>query len=289
MNSRLLAAACGLAAILAAPVVVAQDDAATADPAPDPLEAEAPAEPETWADFSIKAYKIRFFGGWFGGSEYLNLPVRGPRSFEEAGAQRVMSFDGTWWEPGELDYRKYDGPVKRIEDGKTFGMTIAAYLADNFHMDITASYTTTQAVLTMMNIENRNAQFREEIDRDDSVSIYRGSLQLMYDLAGFRVLGFSPYLGFGFGGVINRFSNLDDVGELMLIGTAGVQRRFGDRLEVFMQANLSNFSMAREELHYTTSVTYTDLSGGVSFFFDVVPPEIRAQHEAQKADRRRRR
>ena len=100
---------------------------------------------------------------------------------------------------------------------------------------------------------------------------------------------FRPYLGFGFGGVINRFSNLDDMGELFLVGTAGFQRQFSEQISFFLQANAATFAMGREELHYTTTVTYTDLTAGLSFFFDVVPADVRAQHAAQQAEQRRRR
>jgi len=284
MNPRLIAALCGLAAMLFVAAASAQE---TNDV--DPLEAEAQPEPETWQDYSIKAYTIRIFGGRFGGDEYLNLPVLGPRTFEEINANRVMSYDGTWWEPGELDYRIYDGPVKRIEDGYTFGLTIGAYLADQFHMDITFAYSSTEAVLTMVNTEDPDNQFREEIDRDPSVQVFRGSLQLTYDLDNFQFLGFHPYIGFGFGGVINRFSNLDDMGELFLVGTAGFQRQFSEQISFFMQANAATFAMGREELHYTTTMTYTDLTAGLSFFFDAVPADVRAQHVAQQAEQRRRR
>jgi hypothetical protein len=284
MNPRLIAALCGLAAMLFVAAAAAQEANDV-----DPLEAEAQPEPETWQDYSIKAYTIRIFGGRFGGDEYLNLPVLGPRTFEEIGANRVMSYDGTWWEPGELDYRIYDGPVKRIEDGYTFGLTIGAYLADQFHMDITFAYSSTEAFLTMVNTEDPDNQFREEIDRDPNVQVFRGSLQLTYDLDNFQFLGFRPYLGFGFGGVINRFSNLDDMGELFLVGTAGFQRQFSEQISFFLQANAATFAMGREELHYTTSVTYTDLTAGLSFFFDVVPADVRAQHAAQQAEQRRRR
>jgi opacity protein-like surface antigen len=284
MNPRLLAVMLGIAAMLFVAAASAQEAAGV-----DPLEAEALPEPETWQDYTVKAYTIRIFGGWFGGSEYLNLPVKGPRTFEVIGANRVMGYDGTWWELDELDYRIYDGPVKRINDGYTLGLTIGQYLADHFHIDVTFAYSATEAVLTMVNTEDSDNQFREEIDRDSNVQVYRASLQLTYDLDTFSLLGFNPYIGFGFGGVINRFSNLPDVGELFLTGTAGFQRRFGNGTAFFVQASLSSFSMSRDELFYTTSVTYTDVSAGISFYFDVVPPEIRAQHEAQQAERRRRR
>jgi hypothetical protein len=266
---------------------------AQADPADNPLEAGSGAEPElTWQDYTVKAYTVQIFGGWFGGAEYLNLPVKGPRTYLQGGYDPVMSYSGSWFErregPGGLDYDKYDAPIKRIDDGFTAGLKLGSYLADNFHIDIAFAYSATQAVLTMVNKEDPDDLVREEIDRDPNVQVLRGALQIMYDLDEFRILGFSPYLGLGFGGIITRFSNLPDVGGLFLVGTFGLQRTIVGNASVFVQADLTTFSMSRDELHYTKSVTYKDLSAGISFYFDTVPADIRALHEAQQADRRRR-
>jgi hypothetical protein len=260
------------------------------DTAADPLEAAKTVDPETWSDYSVKAYTIQFFGGRFGGAEYLNLPAQpNPRTREEIGANRVMGFDGSWWEINELDYNIFQAPIKQIEDGTTFGMKIGSYLADHFHIDLVFSYTRTEAVLTMLNTEDRFSHVREEIDRDTNVQIYRGALQLMYDLDQANLYGVRPYVGFGFGGIINRFSALDDVGELYLVGTLGFRREISGLLSGFVEGNLTAFSMSREELHYTKSVTYSDIAAGISFYLDRVPADIRAQHVLQQAESKRRR
>ncbi len=281
------------AAILICGLLLAGTAAGQPAVADDPLEAAPPAERElTWKDYSVKAYTIQVFGGWLGGAEYLNLPVKGPRTFLP-GPDLVMSYSGSWWEAregeGGLDYNKYDGPIKKIEDGYTIGLRIGSYLADQFHLDIGFAYSSTEAVLTMANKEDPENLVREEIDRDPNVQVLRGSLQMMYDLDDFAFLGFSPYLGLGFGGILNRFSNLPDVGGLFLIGTFGMRNRLTQDVSFFLQADLTTFAMSRDELHYNKTVTYKDLSAGVSFFFDTVPAEIRALHDAQKADRGRRR
>lgn len=271
----------------------AQPDAQDNPLETNPLEAEPATQPElTWKDYSVKAYTIQVFGGWFGGAQYLKLPVKGNRTYL-AEPDLVMGFHGDWWwdreGEGGLDYNKYDGPIKTIEDGFTVGVKLGSYLADHFHMDIMLAYSATEAVLTMVNTEDPNNLVREEIDRDPNVQVLRGALQIMYDLEGFHLAGFSPYVGLGFGGVLNRFSNLPDVGGLFLIGTFGMRRPVAGNLYAFLQADLTTFSMSRDEVHYTKSVTYKDLSAGISWYFDMVPAEIRALHEAQQRDQRRRR
>jgi hypothetical protein len=269
------------------PATTPPADAAETAETDDPLAGEGELE-DTWDSYKIKAYSIELSGGLFQGDEYLNLPVMGDQTQVEAGTQRVMSYDGTWWELDELDYENtYDGPIKELEDGITAGLRIGSYLTDSFHLDLAFSYTKTEAVLTMMNQADEDNVFREEIDRDDDVQILRGAIEMMYDIDGFGLLGFEPYLGFGFGGVITRFSNLEDEGGLFLTGTAGMRGRLMGDVSTFVQFNMTTFGMGRDELHYAKTVTFFDVSAGLSFFVDVVPGDVRERHEAEMAERRR--
>jgi len=301
MKTRLfLALCCCFVLVVAAASALAQDepandpleaDAAEPEATADPLEADrSEAQPElTWQDYKIKAYKIRLFGGRFGGDEYLSLPVKGDRTYLTEGSDLVASYDGTLWEVDELDYNIYDGPIKELEDGFTFGVRVGSYLTDNFHLDLALSYSSSEAVLTMVNTEDPENQFREEIDRDTSVQVFRGGLEMIYDFDRFRLLGFYPYLGFGFGGVINRFSNLEDVNSLYLVGTIGLEHQLFANTSAFAQFNVTTFAMDRQELHYNETVTFTDVTVGLSFFIDVVPADIRALHASEMAEAARRR
>ena len=273
--------------VLALPAALAYAQEAAAD---DPLEAAGEVEPElTWESYGIKGYSIQFFGGSFKGAQYLDLPVKGARTQVEARSDLVMSYDGTWWEPDELDYNVYDGPVKTIEDGYTYGIKIGSHISDSFHLDLTFSYSATEAQLTMVNSEDPLNVFREEIDRDDSVQVFRGAISMMFDLRRFDLLEIYPYFGFGFGGIINRFSNLPDTGGLYMLGSFGLQRQIVGSTSLFVQFDLTTFPMSRQELHYTKTVNYTDITLGISFFIDTVPADVRAIHEADLATEQRRR
>jgi hypothetical protein len=286
MNTRLFPALiCVLALVLATSVAVAQQAAQD-----DPLEADGEAEPaQRWEDYTVKAYKISVFGGVFGGDEYLNLPVKSDRTQVEEGSDWVMGFDGTFWTPDELDYEIYDGPIKTIENGWTAGFKVGSYLTEEFHVDLVFSYSSSQAVLTMVNADDPENQFREEIDRDESVQIFRGAVTLMYDLRRWDLWGISPYFGFGFGGVLNTFSNLEDRGGLFLVGSFGLERHIAGSTSIFAQFDYTTFTMSRHELEYTETVAYTDILLGLSFLIDVVPPEVRALREAELEDAQRRR
>ncbi len=279
MDSRLFPAVIfSLAFVMLAAPAVAQEPVED-----DPLAEEGEVE-ETWDSYKVKANTVEVFGGLFGGDDYLNLPLMDDQTFVEEGTQRVMSFDGSFWELDELDYNIYDAPIKEIEDGVTGGIRVGTYLSETFHLDLVFSYTRTEAFLSMINQHDEDNPVREEIDRDDNVQIMRGALEMMYDINAVDVFGIKPYLGFGFGGVITSFSNLEDVGGLFLIGSAGLRRQFSDNVSAFTQFDLTTYSMSREELHYDKTVSYIDISVGVSFFVDIVPPDVRTRHEAELAE-----
>lgn len=238
-------------------------------------------EPEmAYSDYTIKGYTISVFGGAFGGDEYLNLPVRGPRTFEDEGADNVMAYDGNW-----LVYNRqiHDGPIKTINDATGFGLKVGSWLNDNVHVDLVLSYVATEAVLTMVNktpdTEDANDTFREEMSRDDGVKVYRAGVNLTYEARQFEFFGIHPYVGFGFGGIITRFSVIDDTGELFFNGNLGLDRPITDNVSVFAQADMTTFAMSRDELTYTKQVNFLDFRLGLSWFIDVLPAGVRAAHE----------
>lgn len=295
MKSWLLPASlCAFCSLLGTSAVRAQDPAEPATPvveSPQPAVEDFDLEPEmTYEDYTIKGYTISVFGGAFYGDEYLNLPLRGERTFEDEGADNIMSYDGEW-----LAYNReiHDAPIKTLEDATGFGFKVGSWLNDNVHIDLTFSYVGTEASLTMLNktpeTPAADDTFREELSRDTDVTIFRAGLGLSYELRQFELLGIHPYVGFGFGGVITRFSAIDDTGELFFNGSLGATRPISDDLAIFAQYDMTTFAMSRDELHYTERVNFSDLRIGVSWFIDVVPAEVRALHEADTKETRAKR
>jgi opacity protein-like surface antigen len=297
MKSRLFSAVlCILALTLSAALAGAQEAAPDDPRADDPLEADAEAEPElTWDDYTVKAYAIQIFGGAFNGDRYLDLPIKSDRTQVEEGSDWVMGYDGNILTPDVLDYEIYDSPVKELENGYTLGVKVASYLTDNFHVDLSLTYSSSTARLTMVNLEDPENPVREELPTvddvnvsvDDGVQIFRGAISGLYDLSTFDLWGISPYVGFGFGGVLVSYSALEDVGALFLVGTGGLKRHLFGSTSAFLQFDLTNFSMSRDELEYTKNVTFMDLTFGLSFFIDTVPADVRALHESEQVESRR--
>ncbi|MFO7654993.1 MAG: hypothetical protein R6X25_14425 [Candidatus Krumholzibacteriia bacterium] len=236
----------------------------------------------TYDDFTVKAYTLTLYGGWFSGGTFLELPpIDGNRTYVEEGTDRIYGYDGEFL---NLDPKFYDAAVKKIEAGPAYGGKLAVYLSDAFHIDITGSYSQGKATTSMRNKQapEREDWFREQVDEDDGFSVLMGGLNLVYDSTDFRILGLRPYLGFGVGGIINSFTALDDATGLYFQGVGGMNLDVTDKLAVVGQFQVTTFSFSRQELDYGKQVTYGQAFVGLSYFFDVLPEEVRAAREASR-------
>jgi hypothetical protein len=285
---------CAACLLMGTSAALAQEPAAPAAPAAGavtPAQEDIALEPEmTYEDYTIKGYTLAVFGGSFFGDQYLNLPLRGARTFEDEGADNIMGYDGEW-----LAYNRAvnDAPIKTIEDATGFGFKVGSWLNENVHVDLVFSYVGTEAVLTMINkapdTPAPDDMFREEMSRDTGVSVFRAGASLAYELRQFELLGIHPYVGFGFGGVIVRFTSNADTGELFFNGTFGLTRPVTPSLSVFAQFDMTTFAMDRDELRYTQRVNMEDARVGLAWFIDVVPADVRALHDAEVKEARTRR
>jgi hypothetical protein len=241
-------------------------------------------EPSTYDDYTVKAYTLSIFGGYFSGATFFSLPPLEDRTFVEAGSNDVMGYDGEWL---ILDPNIYGAPTKEIQPGTGWGTQIGIYLSDSFHLDLALSFASTSATIDMLNLNPSDPdnpyieRVPGESGEDTGVSIITGGAALIYDARSFRLGGIYPFVGFGLGGIINSFTELEDKTALYFRGLGGLKYDLSRKLIVFAQANLTTFSYPTEELNYTTQVTYFDLYLGLALFIDTIPPEVRAAHELE--------
>lgn len=294
------AAFCAATALAAdpapAPAAKAPADMATAAKA-DPAAVAAAEKPLEWKDYKIKAYTLAFYGGSFSGATYLDLMPISPRTMVAANAYTVFAYDGVGDDgEGHLDEarnmtspdplaRRYNAPRKEIESGTAFGGRIGIYVADDFHLDLTGSYMSGRAVTTMLynpdSSNPANSWNRIEVDEDPGFAAYKGGVSLMYDATPATFLGLKPLLGFGLGGIINRFSVLEDKTALYLEGNFGLSARPAKNLEVIARTDVAVFAFEVDELGYSNMVNYKNFLIGVSWFLDTVPADVRAKHLAE--------
>jgi hypothetical protein len=245
-------------------------------------EATPPATPElAWSDYTIKAYTLTVWGGTFSGATYLeNRPLE-PRTILTEGAGDIVAYDGTVLTESR-DRRHYDAATKEIKSGDSFGARIGVYISDDFHLDLMGSYASGEAATSMLYTEDPdnapNRVERVQVDSDPGFKVYRGGLSLMYNAHPASFFGIVPRLGFGLGGIINRFSVLEDKTALYLEGNFGLSYGIFDGLDLGAQVDLTTFALQVDELGYSQMVNYATYSVGLSWFIDRVPEPVRASY-----------
>lgn len=282
-----------LGLLLSGPALLAQED--TNDSAvPDPAEEADQDKPQlaaeevlTYDDYTVKAYTITAFGGQFSGAKYLENMDLAPETVLTDGAGDIRAYDGEILLESQ-NYDQYTGAHKEIKSGPAIGARIGIYLSRDFHLDILGTYAKGEAVTTMRYTEDpENAtdkSERVEVDRDDGYKMYKGGLALAYDATPATFFGIVPRLGFGLGGLINRYSELSDVTGLYLEGNFGLNVELLDNFHLGGQVDLTSFAYDVEELGYSNMVNFVTYSMGLTVFLDVIPPEVRASHLAEQTN-----
>lgn len=239
-------------------------------------------------DYTVKAYRLTFWGGNFSGAAYLENPQLGDRTVLTPGAGDIIAYNGDvlWestakYEDGTLIY---DAAHKEIESGPAFGGRVGIYISRDFHLDLLGTYATGKAVTSMLyrpdpaDLDNNE---RIVVDEDDGFKMVKGGLALMYDARPAKFFGITPRIGFGLGGIINRYSYLADKTALYLEGNFGLNYELFDNFDITGQVDLTSFAYEVDELGYSNMVNYATFSVGVSWFIDVVPGDVRAAHLAE--------
>jgi len=270
----------------AAARAVAEDETATEEDA-------AAGGVTKYEDYTVKSYSLSFFGGNFSGATYLDLPTLGDRTVLTEGAGDILAYDGTVLAESR-DMRHFTAAQKEIKSGTGFGGRLGIYISDNFHLDLAASYAQGDAVTSMLYSEDRDnlaesPWVRQELDRDEGFKVYKGGLALTYDAQPATVFGLTPQLGFGLGGVINRFSVLEDKTALYLEGNFGLNARVFHNFDIGGRVDVATFAFEVDELGYSNMVSYTTFSVGATWHIDVLPDDVRAAHQADQGKKKRRR
>lgn len=260
--------------------------------------AEAAAPALKWTDYKVKGYSLSLYGGHFSGATYLDLMPLGPRTILTPGAGDIISYDGgvliesVDMQNPNAALRHYNAPRKEIEAGTAIGGRIGIYVADDFHLDLVGNYMSGRAVTSMLynrdSSDPANEWTRVEVDEDPGFRAFKGGVSLMYDARPATLLGATPLIGFGLGGVINRYSELEDKTALYLEGNFGLKFQPMDDLSIIARADLAVFAYEVDELGYSNMVSYKNFTVGAAWFIDTVPAEVRAEHNAARTKKPRR-
>lgn len=270
------------------PALAQNSNSAAGDDPPPP-----PAKFEKYSDFIVKGYSISFSAGHFTGATYLkNIPL-GDKTFYTEGGNDILRYFPTDDTEDYLEESRrkdengnfiYDAAEKEAEPGDSYSLKVGIYIADNFHLDLSGSYINSRASTTMMHyfLDEPELDGREEVDFDDGFKVYKGGMALMYDAEPAKFFGITPRLGFGLGGIINRYTQLEDKTALYLEGNFALNYRLFRNIDITGQIDSATFAFDVDELGYSNMIHYTTYSVGMTWFIDVLPANIRAQHQSEK-------
>ena len=265
--------------VLALPVFAQTDSSVAVD------------EPEEELTSRVKQISISFRGGHYGGTTYLDLPIVNDRAQLAEGTNDVMLYNGEILDLGDSRPEDgFDAPVKEIEPGEFFGINIGFYVSDAFHIDLNASYVRSRAELSMARFadgEFVERVYGEDLDAwyegfydsdifaggsvDESFKSYMGGISISYDAYSLKTLGAIPIFGMGFGGIINRFSVLEDKTALYFELYGGLDVPISDTVHVNGIFRANTFSFQTEEVSYAEQVTTMSAQLGLTLHFDVKP------------------
>ncbi|MDO9695809.1 MAG: hypothetical protein Q7W56_13900 [Candidatus Latescibacteria bacterium] len=240
---------------------------------------------------SIKKIAISFGGGYYSGSTYFELPTIDLRAQVAPGSNTLTLFNGQELDLGiQRRPNCLDAPIKKIVPGQAANVRLGFYISDDFHMDLYGSYARSKAELSLLRYQDGEIAGRVEPDelkrwtdelyasqgidggfRDEDFRSFTGGANLVYDASAIRMFGLTPQFGTGFGGVINRFTTLEDKTALYFQLFGGLLMPLGDHLRVDLRGTATTFSFATEEVTYAQQVTMFVGSLGVTWLFDVKP------------------
>jgi len=238
----------------------------------------------------IKTISLSFGGGYYSGCSYFELPLIHPNAQIAEGSNNLWLFDGEYLDLGTGDADRYfDSPIKEINPGTLFSGNIGFYLSENFHVDLSASMARSTADITVIEVNDDipGERFQPTGDHDflqndtrfqgdnpfheDDFKLYAGGITLMYDATNLRKGILLPYFGCGLGGVINRFSALEDKTALYFQFVSGAYIPVTDRFMISADIRATTYSLGTEEVIYAKEIFNTTFTLGATWMIDVKP------------------
>ncbi len=262
-----------------------------------PLAAAAQADADTTAaaapepKSAIKKIAISVGGGYYSGTTFFELPTIDLRAQVAPGSNTVTLFNGQELDLGiQRRPNCLDAPIKKVMPGEALNLRLGFYISEDFHLDLYGSYAKSKAELSLLRYEDGEIAGRVEADelqgwtdelyssqgidggfRDEDFRSFTGGANLVYDASAIRMFGLTPQFGTGFGGVINRFTTLEDKTALYFQLFSGLLLPLSDNLRIDVRGTATTFSFATEEVSYAQQVTMFVGSIGVTWLFDVKP------------------
>lgn len=213
--------------------------------------------------FSVQRIEISFYGGYIGGATYLELPPLGTPLTNDTALDLILDYRG------QVPSTPVQAPKKVIESGWKAGGTAAFHLTPNFGMALFGEYGAQEAVFTGRRVIDEVLQpDREEIDRTTMTS-FAGGAQIVYHVGRERKYPVRPLLTLGFGGILNRFPDTDDVGALYLKYGVGLSFPVASKWRGFVTFDSRIFTWETDEVALNSTLQFPGLLAGLTWRYFV--------------------
>ena len=220
----------------------------------------------------VERIELSLYGAWVGGDTYLELIAPRDELTNDTGRDDILDFDGLVPDP------PVEGPKKEIEPGIASGIHAAFFLNPNFAMAIYGEYGRSEAVFSgFRSIEGEINEFSEEIDRA-TMTTFAGGLEVTYHLGNERRTTRRPFVNLGFGGVLNQFSNTDDVGALYFQSGIGYAFGITESLRGFVGGSIRLYTWETDEVSLDSTLLFPSIRAGLTWRY-LVPEDEAADDE----------
>ena len=145
-----------------------------------------------------------------------------------------------------------------------------------FHLDLVGGLAIADASLSVLQYIDglpmgRISGTEAEGFLDTGHSSYMGGFQFGYDGHQLKKFGLTPNFGLGFGGIIDRFTTLEDKTALFFQLYGELSRPLTKNIHARGRVTTTTYSFQTEEVQYTEQITATKLTFGLTWIFDANP------------------
>ena len=217
----------------------------------------------------LRVYRIEMslYGGMMGGDTYLSLPAPLDDLTNDTARDDILDFSG------EVPDPPVQAPEKEIETGYVVGGRVSFFLNENFGMQLFGEFGQADAVFRGRRvIEEEIVDEVTEIDRA-TMTTFAGGAKAVYHLGRERRNPRRPFVHLGFGGILNQFSDTDDVAALYFTAGGGYGFPIAGSVRGFVSADLRLYTWETDEVSLDASLLFPSVSAGITWRYNV-PDEV---------------
>ena len=232
-----------------------------------PVLAQSEEEEEEEPLLRVRRIEMSLHGGMMGGETYLSLPAPLTELTNDTARDDILDFSG------EVPDPPVQAPEKEIETGYVVGGRVTFFLNENFGMQLFGEFGQADAVFRGRRvIETEIVDEVTEVDRA-TMTTFAGGGKVVYHLGRERRNPRRPFVQLGFGGILNQFSDTDDVGALFFTAGGGYGFPITGALRGFVSADMRLYTWETDEVSLDSTLLFPSVTAGLTWRYDV-PEEV---------------